>query len=200
MKKNLIVEDGQSFQLIKKSKFFGHAVAIESENQFHLFMKEYKITYKGATHFCFAYRFTDRTGCLREKMSDDKEPYGTAGIPMLSLLQNESITNGCIIVIRFFGGVKLGKKGLLNAYLGTANDALKKAKVKEFVPTTSMKLSIQYSAYDFVSKEFKQFQIEVIEVNYGTSVDVILQLPIAQKKLFLNTLEQKNLINYVTIL
>ena len=200
MKKNLIIEAGRSYQLIKKSKFYGHAIAIDTENQFREAMKQFKSDYRGATHFCFAYRFTEQTGCLREKMSDDKEPYGTAGLPMLSLLQNENITNGCVIVIRFYGGVKLGKKGLLNAYMGTANNALKNATVQEYVPVTSMKLSIQYSAFELISKEFKRFQVEVVEIDYTALVFVTLQLPIAEKEPFLSTLEQKNYINYVTIL
>lgn len=107
---------------IKKSKFIGIYYQVESAEDISTILQNLKKEYKKATHICYAYRLTSP---FAEKAFDDGEPSGTAGKPILNVLQKQDKQNCLLVVVRFFGGVKLGAGGLVRAYSKTASETVK---------------------------------------------------------------------------
>lgn len=106
----------------KKSRFIGYFFHCETAEDVQEALKELKIQHKKATHICYAYSLKNP---FLEKAVDDGEPGGTAGRPILSVLQKKKITNACVFVVRYFGGIKLGAGGLVRAYTKTTSEVLK---------------------------------------------------------------------------
>lgn len=109
--------------IIKKSKFLGYGFSINSENEFIDFLNELKKQHKKATHFCYGYTL-NTNNTLIERFNDDGEPGGTAGRPMLNILKLKNKQNYAVIVVRYFGGIKLGAGGLTRAYIKTASQVI----------------------------------------------------------------------------
>ena len=107
----------------KKSKFLGFSFSVSSEEQIKRELAQLKKDFKDARHIGWAYRFQE-SGVLREKYTDDKEPSGSAGSAILFLLQKREIIDCLVVVIRYFGGIKLGKGGLARAYTASAQQVL----------------------------------------------------------------------------
>ena len=106
--------------VIKKNRFVGYVVDIE---EFESWLAKLKKEHKKARHIAWAYRYRDN-GVLREKFSDDGEPSGTAGRPILRVMQQKGIEDRAVLVVRYFGGIKLGAGGLVRAYAKAASMAL----------------------------------------------------------------------------
>lgn len=124
---------GEDTHIEKKSRFIGSIKYCSTEEEAIDFIKEIKTKYPDARHHTYAYIIGENKGIQR--YSDDSEPQGTAGIPILEVLKKEDLTNVCIVVTRYFGGVLLGKGGLIRAYTKGANIALNTlsiATVKQF--------------------------------------------------------------------
>ena len=111
-----IRNDNEKLMVIKKSKFIGIVKEIVSVEEALSLITFYREKYKDATHICYAFVVDNH-----EKMSDDGEPSGTAGMPMLNLLKKKELNNVLAIVVRYFGGVKLGANGLIRAYIDSIN-------------------------------------------------------------------------------
>nr|HPR89953.1 YigZ family protein [Synergistaceae bacterium] len=107
---------------INKSRFLGHVRICRSEEEVRMKLKEVCDLHKQATHNCWAYRIGEES--YREYFSDDGEPAGTAGKPILGAISRLDLTNALIVVTRYFGGIKLGVRGLIEAYGSTATNAL----------------------------------------------------------------------------
>lgn len=120
---NRIINNKDSQVSIKRSKFLGFAFYIESTEQLKEILDSFEGKYKGAVHTVYAYRLKEN-GVLREKFDNDKEPVGSAGQPILYLLQKKDIMNCLIVVVRYFGGVLLGTGGLVRAYTTAAQGTL----------------------------------------------------------------------------
>ena len=118
-----IKEDGQVQEEIKKSRFICHAKRVYSEEEARDFITAIKKEHYKATHNCSAFIVGERSEIKRT--SDDGEPSGTAGVPMLGVLENHNLTNLCVVVTRYFGGIKLGAGGLIRAYAGSVALAVK---------------------------------------------------------------------------
>lgn len=131
----------------KKSEFIGYAKRVESEEEAKEFVNEIKSMHKQARHNCWAYVIGQNYGIQR--YSDDGEPQGTAGIPILEVMKKQGITDCAIVVTRYFGGILLGAGGLTRAYIKGASIALKSAGVVEKVE--GLKLSIEID-YDLIGK------------------------------------------------
>lgn len=106
----------------KKSRFIGYLLSCKKVEEVELALKELKVEHKKATHICYAYSL--KTPFV-EKAVDDGEPGGTAGRPILSVLQKKNMTDVCVFVVRYFGGIKLGAGGLVRAYTKTTSEVLK---------------------------------------------------------------------------
>lgn len=131
----------------KKSEFIGYAKRVETEEEAKEFVNEIKSMHKQARHNCWAYVIGENYGIQR--YSDDGEPQGTAGIPILEVMKKQGITDCCVVVTRYFGGILLGAGGLTRAYTKGASIAVKAGGVVEKVKGSKVSISIDY---DFIGK------------------------------------------------
>lgn len=149
--------------IINKSRFIGILVNINSKDEVNGILNKYKEIYKDATHYCFAYVIGGYSKC-----DDDGEPSGTAGMPILNVLQNNDLTNVLCIVIRYFGGIKLGAGGLVRAYSKSASECVNNADIVSLVPGFDMVIEFEYEhlkQIDYVLKDvdiIKKFDGNII--------------------------------------
>lgn len=149
--------------IINKSRFIGILVSINSKDEVNGILNKYKEIYKDATHYCFAYVIGGYSKC-----DDDGEPSGTAGMPILNVLQNNDLTNVLCIVIRYFGGIKLGAGGLVRAYSKSASECINNADIVSLVPGFDMVIEFEYEhlkQIDYVLKDvdiIKKFDGNII--------------------------------------
>ncbi len=128
----------------KRSEFIGHAKHIESEEEAMEFVKQKKKEYGDATHNCWAYLLK---GGIVARYSDDGEPQGTAGVPMLETIRKSGVTDAVVVVTRYFGGILLGAGGLVRAYSHGAKIALDAAKIVTYEKYAELSLNCSYSDY-----------------------------------------------------
>lgn len=148
----------------KGSKFIGYAFYVKSEEDIKQRMAEVKKMEYAARHYCFAYILNPDKSSQRD--SDDGEPSNTAGKPILRQLMSRNLTNTLIIVVRYFGGVKLGVGGLINAYSSTATDTLDNITIiKRFVKEV-FTVEFQYSEMNNVMRIVKDLKLEVINQDF----------------------------------
>ncbi len=156
---------------INKSKFIGYLIKINSTDDVKNILDKMKDEYKDATHICYAYICDGK-----EKAFDDGEPSGTAGIPILDILRKNELDHILAIVVRYFGGIKLGAGGLLRAYANSINDLVKSSEIKELVDGYKIRFEIPYDKISYVDQKvinilYKEFDLNVI---YEAIVDETL--------------------------
>lgn len=135
---------------IKKSRFICHLKRISTEEEARDFIAKIKKEHWKANHNCSAYTLGNRQEIQRS--SDDGEPSGTAGVPMLEILKKKEIINVCAVVTRYFGGIKLGAGGLIRAYAGSVNHAIEEVGLVQIVNQRELILKLDYSLYDSVQR------------------------------------------------
>ena len=128
----------------KRSIFIGHAIRTDTEEEAQAFIKDLKKQYQDATHNVYAYMLR---GELVARYSDDGEPQGTAGMPVLDAIRKSGVRNVCVVVTRYFGGTLLGAGGLVRAYSHAASLALETAGIITYEPYTEYELKCGYSEY-----------------------------------------------------
>jgi len=172
--------------VISKSRFIAYIKPVSTENEAKAFIDEIKTKHKDATHICSAY--TVGPDMNIQKANDDGEPSGTAGIPMLEILKKQEIHNVCVVVTRYFGGIKLGAGGLIRAYSGAVRDVIYdigRVELREAIPVT---VTLDYDQtgkfeYELASTTFllrEQFytdkvsyQIDVVKNEYDAFIDFL---------------------------
>ena len=145
MEYRTISQDGQAQEEIKKSRFICHAKRVYSEEEARDFIAAIKKEHYKATHNCSAFIVGEKSEIKRS--SDDGEPSGTAGVPMLGVMENHQLTNVCFVVTRYFGGIKLGAGGLIRAYAGSVALAIKEIGLIEIKEQAGLRLKMSYSQY-----------------------------------------------------
>ena len=156
--------------IIERSKFICEAKSVEDEKDAARFIDEIRKKYVFATHHCYAY-ISDEKG-LNQKFSDDGEPQGTAGLPMLDVLRNRRIFKTAVVVSRYFGGVKLGTGGLTRAYGGSVCECLDKANISEMVFADFFKVRISYESYSKLLKLIEREKAAVTETEFADGIKV----------------------------
>lgn len=172
--------------VISKSRFIAYIKPVSTENEAKAFIDEIKTKHKDATHNCSAYIVGPEMNI--QKANDDGEPSGTAGIPMLEILKKQEIHNVCVVVTRYFGGIKLGAGGLIRAYSGAVRDVIYdigRVELREAIPVT---VTLDYDQtgkfeYELASTTFllrEQFytdkvsyQIDVVKNEYDAFIDFL---------------------------
>lgn len=132
---------------INKSKFIGFLINVNNLDDINKHIKKIKDKYSDATHICYAYKIDNI-----ERFSDDKEPSGTAGKPILELLKKNSLDHTLAIVVRYFGGIKLGASNLLRAYVSTINELIKESDLKPLIDLYKIRFKISYDKLNYVEK------------------------------------------------
>lgn len=155
---------------IKKSIFIAQLFPVETEEEAQSILETVRKNHKDAAHHCWAWRIG--TIRIREKSSDGGEPQGTAGHPMLHVLQMKSLTNTLSAVTRYFGGIKLGTGGLARAYGGTLAEAVEEAGVLCFMPHVRLELTIPYTAAGTFEHYIKGTDIRVLDRIFAEEVQI----------------------------
>ena len=161
--------------IINKSRFIGYAAPCETEAEALAFLQSIRTKHKDATHNCYAYIIGQNAGIMR--YSDDGEPGGTAGLPMMEVLKHQGVVNCCCVVTRYFGGVLLGTGGLLRAYTAAAADALADAGISEVRRWLACEVSTPYALYEPVRAAVAALGGVVQETQYAAAVTVCALLP-----------------------
>lgn len=157
---------------IKKSLFIATLIPVHTEQEGEEELGKWKKKYKDATHNCWAYRIG--TGQTKEKSSDDGEPQGTAGHPMLHVLQQRNMTNILAIVTRYFGGIKLGAGGLTRAYGGAVAEAIRHAPIVRYTPHVRLAVTLSYSHVGAFEHYIKDTDIRMIDRTFEGDVTMTL--------------------------
>ena len=155
--------------IINKSRFIGYAAPCETEAEALAFLQSIRTKHKDATHNCYAYIIGQNAGIMR--YSDDGEPGGTAGKPIMDVLTGRGLTNVLCVVTRYFGGILLGAGGLVRAYSKSAADAVTKAGVVSYLPGTILDIPMDYSRYGTL-EGFIRANAEVRNVAFAQNVVV----------------------------
>ena len=167
-----IKEDGQVQEEIKKSRFICHAKRVYSEEEARAFITAIKKEHYKATHNCSAFIIGERSEIKRT--SDDGEPSGTAGVPMLGVLENHNLTNVCVVVTRYFGGIKLGAGGLIRAYAGSVALAVKEIGIVEVKEQAGIQIQMSYAQYQEYGNFLKEHNLMELETNFTDQVETII--------------------------
>ena len=175
-----IKEDGQVQEEIKKSRFICHAKRIYSEEEARDFITVIKKEHYKATHNCSAFIIGERSEIKRT--SDDGEPSGTAGVPMLGVLENHNLTNVCVVVTRYFGGIKLGAGGLIRAYAGSVALAVKEIGIIEIKEQAGIAIQMSYAQYQEYSNFLKEHDLMELETNFTDQVDTMIYVDKEEKE------------------
>ena len=154
--------------IISKSRFIGYISPCEDESSALAFLQRIREEHKTATHHCYAYIIGINSGIMR--YSDDGEPGGTAGMPILDVLRSKHAVNCCIVIVRYFGGVLLGTGGLVRAYTKTAQAALEAAGLASMERTSVSECDIPYSVWDKVRYTAGHLPVRIDNVRFGSSV------------------------------
>lgn len=158
---------------IQRSSFIGSVCFVPSTEAAQDFIERIRKEFFKATHNCFAYRI-DRN---RFRYSDDGEPSGTAGKPILFLLEKYGLIQTVLVVTRFFGGIKLGRGGLLRAYSQCAEDTILKAGVKEVIPHKNIWLNYPYPFSGKIENILSKYSVKTIASDFKTDVSMEILVP-----------------------
>ena len=177
-----IRNNNESIIIINKSKFICNLIKVTSELDAIEKINNIKTKYKDATHNCYAYIINNKM-----KFSDDKEPNGTAGMPILNVLKNKKLDNILCVVTRYFGGIKLGAGGLVRAYTNSVTNCLKDNNICEYIKGIETIIEFDISKIKIIDNVFKD--IEIQDKTYGSNVKYIVRIPEEQFKLLYKKLE-----------
>ena len=176
-------KDGQATFEMKKSEFIGYAAHVTSEEDARAFVDKIRKKHADARHNVYAYLLSENNIM---RYSDDGEPQGTAGLPVLDILRKGGITDAVIVVTRYFGGILLGTGGLVRAYSAAAKAAVEDAGRASFVNYEEYSLTMSYPLYQRVPNLFKNYPLIVDRTEFGGEVEI----HIAIKEGFFTKLEE----------
>lgn len=172
--------------IIKNSKFITNIFKLTNQEDINIYLDKIKNKYTDATHNCYAYIYENTKKC-----SDDNEPSGTAGIPMLQVLEKKELSNVLVIVTRYFGGIKLGTSGLVRAYTTSVTNTLEKEELIDIIKGKNIDIIFNYDNIKKIDYLLKDKTILIKEFNdnirYNLNID-------------LNTLELLNNIKDINII
>lgn len=187
-----IKEDTSAEIVEKKSRFIANIFYIENVEEAEEKIKEIKKKYFDARHNCFAYRIATESKIV-ERFSDDGEPSGTAGAPMLTVLAGNNLANILVVVTRYFGGTLLGTGGLIRAYTLSVKSALEKTNFEEKVKGLKVELQISYQDFE----KFKYYctvkNIKICKIEYFEYIKTKIELT---KEMFCQIQKEKNELNF----
>jgi uncharacterized YigZ family protein len=169
-----------------KSHFIAYCHGVSNTSSFQLGLDQLRAQHPEASHFVYAYRLS-HSQQLYEKFTDDGEPYGTAGLPLLSLLQKKGIINTALYVVRYYGGIKLGKKGLFSAYLNTAVSAIADASFKEKRRGYLLTMSFAYPVFSLLEKWLNEHDTLILERDFAQDIRLKLWMEEKAYQLFSDT-------------
>ena len=164
-------------QEIKHSRFIASISRAPDKQKANAFIERIRSTYPDANHHCWAYVAGNPFDTLQIGMSDDGEPQGTAGKPMLSILQHRKIGEIVVVVTRYFGGIKLGTGGLVRAYSNSVQMALQKLPLAEFVTLTTAQITLPFPFENRIRRLLEKMKVTITDVKYKDQVVLFVEFP-----------------------
>lgn len=177
----------------KKSKFIANLFPVQNLEDAENLIKQTKKNYHDARHNCVAYRIV-KDGIIVEKSSDDGEPSGTAGAPMLNILQKNGLANVLVIVTRYFGGILLGTGGLVRAYSDSLIKAIEEISLVEMCNGIEMDVILEYGDFENFRYYCKNNKIFIVNVEYNEFIRCKIDLEDNKKEKLMRDYETKNII------
>ncbi len=176
----------------KKSKFITHLYYVQNKADSEKFIKEIKKKYYDARHNCYAYRILEEKE-IYEKSCDDGEPSGTAGDPMLTILQQNGLVNVLAIVTRYFGGILLGTGGLVRSYSNSVINAINSAEISNIQRGTLYNVKIDYENFRKLEYYTKINNIKISEINYQENITCNLEVVDLFKNQFIEDIQNEKI-------
>lgn len=161
--------------VVKKSRFIASLKEVQTESEAGEYIAKLRKQYWDARHNCYAYQL-GTTGLI-QKSSDDGEPSGTAGKPMLEVLKKQGITNTVVIVTRYFGGIKLGASGLIRAYGHAVTLGLEAASIADYKPYDILTVSITYPFVSTIERLAQEYNFRIAQRDFADTVTFTLEIP-----------------------
>ena len=187
-----ILKDETADIVEKKSKFIANISCVENVEEAEAKIKDIKKKYYDAKHNCMAYRVVEN-GRIIEKASDDGEPSGTAGGPMLNILQKNNLCNLVVVVTRYFGGILLGTGGLVRAYSDATQKVIEKSTKVSKVEGVEIEIKLDYPNLEIFKYYCKNNEINITRIDYLEDIILRLKMEKNRKSTFLKDIETKTL-------
>lgn len=185
------IEQEVSTEIVeKKSKFICNLFYAKDIQEAEQKIEEIRKKYYDARHHCFAYRIINEKQIV-ERASDDGEPSGTAGAPMLQLLSKNELVNVVAVVTRYFGGILLGTGGLVRAYSQATMEGIQKANWFDLELGEVIKMPVSYQNLAYLQYYCKKNDVSIVETNFDEEPYVILEMTMYEKGKFLHEMEEK---------
>ena len=158
--------------IIQKSRFIGYGAPCETEEEALSFLSAIREKHKDASHNCYCYIVGPNMGVMR--YSDDGEPGGTAGLPIIETVKKRAVTNCCVVVTRYFGGILLGAGGLARAYARGAQEALSACGVGTMYPSVQYAFDVSYPLFGKIERALESMPVRGVEKEFSDAVTVSL--------------------------
>ncbi len=169
---------------------------MKNEEQAQEVIKAIKKQYFDARHNCYAYRIMTENNTIIERQSDDGEPSGTAGAPLLNILSKNNLCNVLVIVTRYFGGILLGTGGLVRAYSDAAMDAIGKATITNEIIGIQVEVELEYAELEKLKYFVEKNGIRIVDVDYQDTIKCYIEMP---KEILERFLSENNVIRYSVV-
>lgn len=176
MSYSTLAQPCQASLTIKKSEFLAFAYPINNKEQIMFHVEHLRQTYPDARHICTAYIIGNPNNTTSAGFDDDGEPNGTAGKPILNVLQHKAIGNCLVAVVRYFGGIKLGASGLTRAYSNATQAVVDKMILTAFIPTTILTVQMDFANEAFVRHILTSFDAVILSVDYDKLVNLSIEI------------------------
>lgn len=173
----------------KKSEFISDACHVSSAEEALEFVESIRMIHPKARHVAYATIYADKNGRLCERMSDDGEPAGTAGKPILDVIRSSNVVDAVVTVTRYFGGILLGSGGLIRAYSASAAGAIKSSKIADIVECNCFSCKVEYSHLRMFKHLLLKNNAEIISEEYGVSIELTVSLPREESYRFLEAVK-----------
>ena len=186
-----LAKPGFAEQTINKSRFIAAASACETEREVGAFLRALAAQHQNAHHLAYAFRIKTVDGII-PRFSDAGEPSGTAGKPILQMLEGQQLIQLCVGVIRYYGGINLGTGGLARAYAGTAKMALNSAGFASYVEMQQISLTVTYKQVNELNRELTKINGQVLEKTFDEAAHFIVKLPAIKVQAFVQQFKKQS--------
>lgn len=186
-----ISDDATSEVIEKKSRFIANMFYVESFEEAEEKIKQIKKKYYDARHNCFAFNIYNENGNI-SRFSDDGEPSGTAGAPILAILNAQNLSNVLVVVTRYFGGILLGTGGLVRAYSEATKQAIENASIIKKDYGIICNYTVLYEDLEKIKYYFKQENIKMVDFNYAENVEITVEITEEKYQKILENIENLN--------
>jgi uncharacterized YigZ family protein len=173
----------------KNSKFFGYAFPISNEDDIKSHLETLKKQHHAARHWCYAYQLGAQEQNIRFRANDDGEPNNSAGMPIFGQIQSFEVTNILIVVVRYFGGVKLGVGGLIHAYKTTSQMTLEASTIITELITKNIKISFDYANINTVMRIIKEKNLNIVNQKLELDCEITISVRLQEIPIVLETFE-----------